>query len=214
MVWKAACSRYYIVWSIFTAFNFRKITETVKSSNKEDIVGHKEEQKAESIKHSLVDAIVNIDNAEDKTSSQPATSSPAATQSTASTEEAAVSNAEEHNQPAAESSPPSSGDDNDEDTDYLVRINRSYSGWDDNEHESASPASLGDGDSDHLSRSPVFLDDNEQESRLPVFLDDNEQESRSPPFLDDSSSDSSVAFWNRYYTSSNDELDSVSDHFL
>lgn len=91
-------------------------------------------------------------------------------------------------------------------------ISRFYSGWDENEHESASPASLGD--SDHLSPSPLFLDDIEHESRLPVFLDDNEQESRSPPFLDESSSDSSVAFWNRYYTSSNEDADSVSDQFV
>ncbi|KAH8395252.1 hypothetical protein KR222_004397 [Zaprionus bogoriensis] len=38
-----------------------------------------------------------------------------------------------------------------------------------------------------------------------------EHESRSPPFQEESSSDSSVAFWNRYYTSSNEDVDSDDD---
>lgn len=179
----------------------------------------KEQQESDSTKPALGElvAVFNNDYAEDNCSSQPATSSPAAGQSSASTEEAAVGNADENNEPATESILLISDDDNDEDTDNVGRMlrpprTRFYTGWEEIEHESTSPASLGD--SDNLSRSPVFLDDIEHESGLAGILDDNENESRSPPFLDESSLDSSVAFWNRYYTSSNEDADSVSHKFL
>lgn len=56
-------------------------------------------------------------------------------------------------------------------------------------------------------------DDEDDDADSAAAAANVERESLSPAFAvpEESSSDSSVAFWNRYYTSSNEDVDSVSD---